>query len=218
MHRSKGWGLSRYAALFCVLAVHVALLAWMLTQTQTLSVFSAANDPVELVYLKPPQLPKIRAETSPPRRLSGDTAIWVAPPVLESDAAAFAPTTSSSDGDGSGVDWKAEARRAVEAFEIRSHRPRSEYAMPGDAAEEKWWPRARHRAGEQFKTPNGDWIVWVNASCYQVASSKANALAPGAVAPPTICPGDARAAGGSRAKGDSRPAGDSGRAGEKSDR
>jgi hypothetical protein len=194
MHRSQGWGLSRYAALMTVLAVHLALLALMLSQTRTSSLVSPANDPVELVYLPPPQIPKIRAETSPPRRLSGATAIWLSPPVLESDSAALTPTAASSDGDGSGVDWKAEAGRAVQAFEIRSHRPRSDYSMPGDAAEEKWWPRSRHRVGEQFKTAGGDWIVWVSETCYQIASSKANALAPGATTPQTICSRDAAAA------------------------
>lgn len=203
MQRSRGWGLSRYATLLAVLAVHVALLAAMLAGTRALSIVSAANAPVELVYLPPPQIPRIRAETSPPRRLSGDTAIWVSPPVLESDSAALTPTASASDGNGSGVDWKAEARRAVQAFEIRSHRPSSDYTMPGGAAEDQWWPLARHRAGDQFKTASGDWIVWVNASCYQVASSKANAFALGAPPPPTICPGDARAAPG---RGEPKPA------------
>ena len=207
MQRSKSWGLSRYATLLAVLALHLALLMAMLAESRTLSIASAANVPVELVYLAPPHVPRVRAETSLPRRLSGDTAIWLSPPVLESDSAALAPTAAASDGDGSGVDWKAEARRAVQAFEIRSHRPRSDYTMPGGAAEEKWWPLARHRAGDQFKTANGDWIVWVNASCYQVASSKANVSAPDAAPSPTICPGDTRAPPGADARrGEPKPA------------
>ena len=198
MNRSRGWGLRRSATLLTVLAVHFAVVAVLWSESRTLDRPAAAVQSVELIALPPPPVPKIRAETSPPRRLSGDTAIWVSPPVLESDSAALTPTASASDGNGSGVDWRAEARRAVQAFEIRSHRPASDYTMPGGAAEEKWWPLARHRAGDQFKTANGDWIVWVNASCYQVASSKANPPAVGAPPPPTICPGDAHAAPGGR--------------------
>jgi hypothetical protein len=176
-----------------VLAVHAALLALLLSASRTLGISAAANQPVELLFLPPAKIPKVRAENLLPRRMNGDTAIWAPPPQLESDSPSQS-TAAGSDGSGSGVDWKAEARRAVQAFEIRSHKPSSDYTMPGAAAEETWWPQARHRAGDKFKTANGDWIVWITESCYQVASSKVNAFAPGAAPPQTICPGDANAA------------------------
>jgi hypothetical protein len=88
------------------------------------------------------------------------------------------------------VDWAAEARRAVQAFEIRSHQPSRNNSVSGSPAEDHWWPRVQHHAGDRFKTANGDWIVWINSSCYQVASSASLAGAPGATLPPTICPGD----------------------------
>jgi hypothetical protein len=173
-----------------VLAVHVALLAALLSESRSLQVFSTANQPVELLFLPPPAVPKIRFENTPPRRVSGDMAIWVATPGPTSDEGPESPAAPGSDGNGAGVDWKAEARRAVQAFEIRSHRPHSDYTMPGAAAEEHWWPWSRHRPGDQFKKANGDWIVWISADCYQVASAAANASAPGAEQPQTICQGE----------------------------
>ena len=69
---------------------------------------------------------------------------------------------------GTAVDWAAEARRAVQAFDIRSHLPASNQSVSGSPAEDHWWPRRQHHAGDQFKTANGDWIVWINDSCYQL--------------------------------------------------
>jgi hypothetical protein len=137
-------------------------------------------------------MPKIRAENASPRRLRGDTSISIAPPVLNSDSA-LAPAGSGSEGNGSGVDWAAEARRALQAFEIRKHQPPSNNTVSRTAAEENWWPQPPHHAGDQFKTPSGDWVVWINTNCYQLASSAANPTVPGAMPPPpTICVDDSR--------------------------
>lgn len=182
------WGLRRHATLLGVLAAHVALVAALLLGSNTMEIAEPANQSVELMYLPPAKMPKVRAENSLPRHLSADTAIPIAPPVLDAPATAPAAAASGANGNGTGVDWRAEARRAVQAFEIRSHRPKSEYSMPGSAAEDGWWPRGRHFAGEQYRTAGGDWIVWINASCYQVASAGASALTPGVLLPQTICP------------------------------
>ena len=189
------WGPRRYATLLAVLVVHLAVLAALWSESRTLSTTELANQSVELMYLPPAKMPKVRAENSLPRRLSADTAIPIAPPILDSTNIAPSPAASGSNGNGTGVDWRAEARRAVQAFEIRSHRPRSEYSMPGSAAEDNWWPRGRHFAGEQYRTAGGDWIVWLNANCYQVASAGANPYAPGALQPQTICPNKSDAGG-----------------------
>lgn len=189
MDESHDWGLPRYLTLFIVLALHVVVLAVLLMAPAPQYRLSLLDQPVELLFLPPPNVPKVRAENSHPQRLSGDTAIWVAPLVL--GAASLSPTSPSaaSAGNGSGVDWQAEARRAVQAFEIRKRQPSSDSSLSGSPAEEHWWPRAHHHAGEQYKTANGDWIVWINASCYQIASSAANA-AIGVMLPQTICPGE----------------------------
>lgn len=187
------WGLRRYATLLVVTAAHAAVLWALWMGSRTINTAELANQSVELMYLPPAQMPKIRAENSLPRRLSADTPIPIAAPILESTATAPSAAASGSNGNGTGVDWRAEARRAVQAFEIRSNRPRSEYSMPGSAAAEVWWPHGRHFAGEQYRTASGDWVVWINASCYQVASAGANALTPGALLPQTICPNESEA-------------------------
>jgi hypothetical protein len=192
MDQSKVWGLPRYVTLLVVLAVHGALLALLMTSGSR-NVSLSTNVPVELVFLRPATAPKIRSENARPHGLSGDTAISIAPPVLESVLPSASPLAPGSDGNGSGsgVDWAAEARRAIQAFEIRKHQPASNSSVSGSPAEQNWWPRVKHHAGDQFKTASGDWIVWINASCYQVASS-AMTYAPGAALPQTICPGDSR--------------------------
>lgn len=189
MDESQIWGLPRYVALVVVLALHVAVLAVLLMVPAPRYLFLSMDDPVELLFLSPPHAPKIRAENTHPQRLSGDTAIWMAPLVLGAASPSPSSPSAASEGDGSGVDWKAEARRAVQAFEIRKRQPPSDSSLSGSPAEENWWPRGRHHAGEQYKTPTGDWIVWINSSCYQIASSAANA-AMGVMLPQTICPGD----------------------------
>jgi hypothetical protein len=187
MERSNVWGFPRYFTLLVVLVLHLALLAMLLTASPTGGVPVSTNPPVELLYLSPRSFPKIRAENSLPHRMHSDIAIALAPPVLDSSSLPSSPSASGSDGSGSGVDWKAEARRAVQAFEIRKHQPPSNDTVSRSSPEDTWWPEAKHHAGEQYKTASGDWIVWVNASCYQVATSAANASTTGVTPPQTVC-------------------------------
>jgi hypothetical protein len=192
MDQSKVWGRSRFAALLVVLGLHVSVLAVLLTASGSQNMMVSVNEPVQLIFVPPPVLPKIRAENALPRRLRGNTSISIAPPVLDADST-LAPAGSGTQGNGSGVDWAAEARRALQAFEIRKHLPPSNNTVSRTAAEENWWPQAPHHAGDQFKTPGGDWIVWLSENCYQLASSAANPTVPGAMPPPpVICVGDSR--------------------------
>ena len=188
------WGPARYATLFGVVALHLAVLLALMMGSQH-SLPAAANPPLEVLILPPPGAPKIRAENFRPKRLSGFTGISVAPPALEADSTELAPAISAADGRGGGVDWKAEARRAVQAFEIRTRRP-VENTLTVSPAEEAWWPWTRHRAGTVFKTPSGDWIVWITSNCYQVATAAASANVPNATLPHTVCLGKPGAAGG----------------------
>jgi hypothetical protein len=77
----------------------------------------------------------------------------------------------------------------VRAFDIRSHQPPIHDSLSSTPADDNWWPRIQHHAGEQYKIANGDWIVWINASCYQVANSGSPTYAPDSTLPQTICPG-----------------------------
>ncbi len=189
MHQSRGWGLSRYVTLCVVLALHLAFLAALMLTSRIPGVRSSEHDPIELVYLPPARFPRIRAENARPTRIKGDMVTRMEPLLLGSTGSEQAAAAAASDGNGSGVDWKAEARRAVQAFEIRNHAPDSTNSLSGSPAEDWWWPRSRHNAGDQYKTASGDWVVWINSSCYQIAVAGGSAFAPGAMLPQTVCPG-----------------------------
>jgi hypothetical protein len=84
------------------------------------------------------------------------------------------------------VDWAAEARRALQAFEIRSRQPAGNNSVSRSSpAEQPWWPA--HHPGERVKTADGNWIVWINSSCYQVATSVPSTSGSGPQ-PLTVCP------------------------------
>jgi hypothetical protein len=104
-----------------------------------------------------------------------------------------APPSAPSSGTGShgnGVDWLAEAHRAVRAYEIRRDHP-EQNALSGSSPANDWWPQQGPHAGDQFKTDGGDWIVWITPDCYKVASWHASdqGIDPGP--PQIICPGKA---------------------------
>ena len=187
MDQSEGWGRSRYVTLIMVIGVHVGLVAALMMASRVQIGALSTEQPVELLLFPPTTAPKVRPESFRPKRLSGDTAITMAPPEFDSVAPSPASDPSATNGNGSGVDWRAEARRALQAYEIRNRLPQSDNSLSGSPAEETWWPQAHRRAGMPFKTAGGDWIVWINSNCYQVATSDANAYTLGAMLPHTVC-------------------------------
>ncbi len=182
MDDANAWGKSRVIVFFVVLALHLAILALLATASRTLSIVVPTEHSIEVMLIPPTKVPKVRFEDSRPQRLSTNIAIALAPPVLNSSLQSGA--SSSPDGRGSAVNWAAEAHRALRAFEIRRDQPPSS-AISVSSSLDDWWP-GEHHAGDQFKTDSGDWIVWINANCYQIASWHSNAM--GASPPRTICP------------------------------
>ncbi len=192
MDESNGWGLSRYVTLLVVVALHVVLIATLMMRSRPSSLPTSTDYSVALLFLPPVNFPKVRSEIARPRRLSGDTAVPIAPPILvdRSSSLSSQRAASSSDGNGFGVDWAAEARRALQAFEIRNYQPSINNSIARRPWEQNEWPQAQHQAGDRFRTANGDWMVWINASCYQLASSgpKSYALLPQVICPPDLYP------------------------------
>ena len=194
MGESNRWPSSRYAALLVVLMFHAAVLTALLMGSGTLGLPIASVDSVQLLYLAPMSFPKVRSDDPLPRRVTGRTALSMATPVPASPSISDTPAlAASSVGRGSGVDWTLEARRALNAFEIRQHQPAVNKSVSTQPGEDNWWPRGPHRAGERFKTADGDWIVWIDANCYQVASPGPSIYAPGATLPRTVCRADSKA-------------------------
>jgi hypothetical protein len=175
----------RYAAAAAVLAVHLVLIAALMMAPRT-GKFAATANAVEIVFVAPADPPRARVAANLPRR-GHQLALTVEPPVLASlSLAASSAPTSSANGESTGVDWTAEARRALQAFEIRNHQRSASQSVSGRPEDDHWPQRAQHHAGERFKTENGDWMVWIDANCYEIARA---ASAAAHVAPPTepIC-------------------------------
>jgi hypothetical protein len=188
MHESNVWGAQRFTTLFIVLALHLAFLALFLTAPRTRIVADSTIDSVEVTFFPPAKVPKVRFEKARLQRLSADNAISVTLPGVSSPS--LSPPVSGADGDGAGVNWAAEAHRAVQAFEIRRNHPPS-VAISGSTLWTDWWPR-EHHAGDRFKTDSGDWIVWISASCYQVATVASGTT--GSAPSQIICPGQPKTA------------------------
>jgi hypothetical protein len=196
MDESNRWEFSRYATLLFVLTVHAALLAWLVTALRTRDVNASSSEPVQLLFIMPETVAKIRVDTFHPRPLHRGRPLPAAPPALEvASSSSDSEPKSESGSNGSTVDWAAEERRALQAFEIRNREPAANNSVSRNSpAEQPWWPA--HRPGDRFKTPDGNWIVWINSSCYQVATSSTSH---GAVLPGTICPGNSGMPGADRA-------------------
>jgi hypothetical protein len=156
----------RPTVLFIVLALHLATLALLLAHTRTLNIGGAAEHPIELVVLAPVKPPKVTIENTLPQHWSTNIAAALAPPALASSAQTG--PAAAPDGQGPAVNWTAEAHRAVRAFEIRGHQTTNRALSVSSSLDVSG--SREHHAGDQLKTASGDWIVWISADCYQIAS------------------------------------------------
>src|SRR5260370_17562557 len=141
MHESNVWGAQRFITLFVVIGLHWALLALLLTASRTPVVADSAIDSVELMFFPPAKVPKVRFENARLQRLTADTAISITLPGVASES--LSPPALGANGDGAAVNWAAEARRAVQAFEVRRNHPAT-VAISGTPLWNHWWPRPHH--------------------------------------------------------------------------
>ncbi len=187
MDESTRPGSSQYLTLIMVSVAHAALLAWLVTAVRVPPAAADSASRVQLLLLPPQIKPRIRPDNVRVRRLAAGSPAYAAPPLLEgSSRAPQVPSESGSRAGGSGVDWAAEARRALQAFEIRNRQPSSNTSVSRSSpAEQPWWPA--HRPGDRFKTADGNWIVWIDSSCYQLATSSPSMNGSGPQ-PLTVCP------------------------------
>jgi hypothetical protein len=182
MDQQNAWG-SRSLILAALLAAHLGLLAWAMLASRTSVVGAAAEVPINLVSLPPIQFPRVYAEHTYLEPMRTNIAVGVEPPLFASSAQSG--SEAASEGRGSAVNWAAEAHRAVRAYEIRRDHPRTSAITVSMSWED--WVLREHRPGERFKTEGGDWIVWINANCYQVAKWDENGAPLDPNPPPTIC-------------------------------
>ena len=177
---------SRLIALLVVLGLHLGVIALLVAESASSTVgTAAANPPLELIYLPPVKYPHALADTAHPKHVNVNVGLALAPP-SPFDATSLPAPVSQSGGGGAGVNWTAEAHRAVKAFEIR----RDEHVIHsvlGTSAWDGWLPIGEHHAGDKYRTESGDWIVWIDSNCYQIASWRDGAPVRDENPPQTIC-------------------------------
>jgi hypothetical protein len=144
---------------------------------------------VELMAILPDKRPPVRTMVTRPPRLATNIAVALSPTPLN-----ISPSSGPAgdiDTRGTAVDWTAEAHRAIRALEIRrDQQPSSAMSVSYSAGE--WW--RNHHAGDQSRTPAGDWIVWIDDHCYLIASWSAKASSPGPEQPEPMCEADSTTA------------------------
>jgi hypothetical protein len=201
MAESNVWGAQRFVTLGVVVALHLVLVALLLMTSSAAHLVAPANESVEVLFFPPSKPPKVRFENARPRHVNADTALPVTLPGLT--APSLASPSSGTEGNGAAVNWVAEAHRAVEAVEIRRDHPPN---TPISSSWTDWWP-GQHRAGDRYKTESGDWIVWISASCYQIARWGPGAIFSSAPAQ-TFCPRKSDAPRGDDSAAGSKPPGE----------
>jgi hypothetical protein len=164
--KSSAWNASRWSAVIAVLALHLAVVALLLMGGRSPPGFPSAAPAIEVMVLPPPKMPTARADGAHLQHLKVDIGVSLAPPSL--DSSWQSASAGGSDGGTPGVNWAAEARRAVKAFEIRRDQQVTHSTL-GISLWDSWLARQPHHAGERLRTDNGDWIVWIDSDCYQVA-------------------------------------------------
>jgi hypothetical protein len=198
---SSAWKASRCSAAVAVLALHLAVVALLLMHSRLPPGLPSTAPAIEVMFLPPLKVPTARADGAHLSRIKVDMGMSLAPPTV--DSSSQAASAGGSNGGRPGVNWAAEARRAVKAFEIRRDEQVT-HATLGLSLWDGWLARQPHHAGEQMRTDSGDWIVWIDSNCYQVAHWYAGA--PQDADPPTTtCVGTGSASDAAAAPGENLP-------------
>jgi len=181
MRDTDVWDSRRYGILLLVVTAHLAAIAALLMSVRLPFVSQGARQPLELLTLPAISLPTVRAQSAAQQRFEPPLMVSLAPAMIQM------PADQGPENHGTGVDWSAEARRALQAYDIRNRQPPSSRSVSGTPWEESWQHWGRYAAGERMKTPGGDWIIWISANCYRIASSGPTREAANASLAGTVC-------------------------------
>jgi hypothetical protein len=180
--------LRRYLTFVIVLAFHLALVVALVRFSRTLPLSTPTA--LELILIPTATTLRTRPPPIPPSSLHVETEIAPTTPSAITIPQPVAPIESAE----LPIDWAGEAQRGAATavtpgLEIRSfdHRFPSESERPPKSIFDE---PPEHRAGEQFRTDDGRWVVYVSDDCYQISDpfAPANALANG-MGEQTYCKG-----------------------------
>ncbi len=183
--------LRRYSTFIIVLAFHAALVVGLIRFSRTLSL--STPTPLELILIPTAATLRTRPPPVPPNSFHVDAKIAPTAPSAVTIPQPAAPAERAE----SPIDWAGEAQRGAAAAvtpspDVRSfeHRFPSESERPPKSIFDE---PPEHRAGEQFRTDDGMWVVYVNDDCYQISDPFAapNALANG-MGVQTYCKGNSK--------------------------
>lgn len=159
----KTRGLRRGIAFAAVVALHAGLVILTVALRTPTSPSASTEFITALIVLSAPlppaassnrRRPQLADETSPAAPLEPPT---TPPPVI-----------SFPIGADTAIDWVAEARRAAAA--VTGARKVREFGRnPADSGQAPLRSSPAHEAGEQYRTEDGAWIVWVSDHCYIVS-------------------------------------------------
>jgi hypothetical protein len=162
----NAWRPSQYGVLFFVCALHVILIA-ILISSKALRSSVPVIVPIEVVFLPPVTAQRVRTETSPSPPLektrvapSIDTTLSLSPELV--------PAAGSS---GIPIDWAEQAHTVADLI-VANIGDRENRLMPLATPQKSIFPEPpAHHAGEQHKLDTGEWIVFISDNCYQISSA-----------------------------------------------
>jgi hypothetical protein len=169
MTASEHGSLRRYLTFVLVLVFHVALIAALMRFSKTLPLSASVSAPLELIILPSPAKPSSRLAPLKPNSFHVETKTESPP----SSAITLPRTIAPAETSDSPIDWAGEAQKAAGDAASPAPEARSfSHDFPGKSDRP---PKAifdepqEHHAGEQFRTDDGRWVVYVSDDCYQMS-------------------------------------------------
>jgi hypothetical protein len=159
----KTRGLRRGIAFAAVVALHAGLVITLVAFRTPTSPSASTEFITALIFLTAP-LPPVASSNRrrPPVGNETSPVAPVEPPTPPP------PVISFPIGADRAIDWVAEARRA--AAGVTSARKVKEFGRnPAESGQAPLRSSPAHEAGEQYRTDDGAWIVWVSDRCYIVS-------------------------------------------------
>ncbi len=159
----KTWGLRRGIAFAAVVALHAGLVILTVAFRTPTSPSASTEFITALIFLTAP-LPPVTSSNRRRPQVANETppAAPVEPPTIPPPVIGFPLGADTA------IDWAAEARRAA-AVVTGARKVREFGRNPADSGQAPQRSSPAHEAGEQYRTEDGAWIVWVSDRCYIVS-------------------------------------------------